>query len=852
MDKLLIIDGNSLINRAFYALPLLTNKNGEYSNAVYGFTNILIKAIQEHKPTHIAVAFDYGHKTFRNNIYAEYKGTRKPTPAELKSQFPILKRLLTAMNIKLFEKEGIEADDIIGTIAKKYPVKKIILSGDKDVFQLIDGSTEVWFTKKGISEIALMNEKTLYDEYKLKPGQIIELKALMGDSSDNIPGVAGVGEKTALSLLQQYNTIDGVYADINNIPGKLQEKLIAGKDDAYMSKTLATINTGVEINKSLDYFKYDYPFDSEVYKIFEEYNFNSLLKKGELFIAAEDNKPAPKFEAYKIKIKNYEALNGITEHIKAAGIFAFDLTDNAFNFAYDKTTEYIISFAGTLFDEAMDYKKILGIFEPVFCDGNIKKYCYDIKNAKHMLYKQNIVLNGAAFDCNLANYLLNAGERTLTRENLFLNYRLDESYPAINLLLLEPLLSEEIKTCGLKGLYEQIEFPLINVLFDMEVHGFKIDVDVLYDLSKRYILELNDLTKVIYTMAGEEFNINSPKQMGVLLFEKLKLNTYNNKKHSTGIDKLEELYDAHPVVPLIIRYRQIQKLSSTYLEAFKNIVDKEGFIHTLFNQTLTATGRLSSSEPNLQNIPVRTDEGKVLRNIFIPSSPDGWLVSADYSQIELRLLAHFSGDPGLIEAYKNGMDIHTQTASEVFGVPAPQVTADMRRSAKAVNFGIIYGISDYGLSQGLSITRKQAKEYIETYFKKYPGVKAYMDNNVALAKQQGYVTSLMGRRRKLIELNSPNYAIRQFGERAAMNMPLQGTASDIIKIAMVRVADAIKKNNLKSRLILQVHDELIIDTAKDELNAVIKLVKYEMENAVKLDVPLIADVSGGKNWYECK
>lgn len=849
MEKLLIIDGNSIINRAFYALPLLSNKNGEYSNAVYGFVNILLRAINDIAPTRIAVAFDYGKKTFRNNLYSEYKATRKATPEELKGQFPILKRVLNAMNIKLFEKEGVEADDLIGTIVAKTDAEKIILTGDKDSLQLIDDDTSVYLTKKGISETILMNKQTLKREMNLEPSQVIELKALMGDASDNIPGVRGVGEKTAMSLIVEYGDVDNIYQNLSNIKGKVRENLEDGKDMAYLSKTLATIDRDVNIKVDIDDFKFDKPFDESVYEIFKEYNFNSLLKRQDLFKA--DMKIEKVSKARMQKLKEYGEIEELVKKIVDAGKVSFDITEKI-NLSYDDNVEFVIAFEGNLLDQGLENERVIEILKPVFEDKKILKYLYDYKEQKHILNRFKTKLEGCVFDCMLAHYLGYAGDRPTPKNNLGEFYNLDRDFVATNIWHLEKILKNQLEEYGLNKLYYEVEFPLIDVLFNMETLGFKIDKKQLDALSERYTAEVADLTKVIYMQAGEEFNINSPKQLGVILFEKLKLKAFNNKKNSTGIEVLEELQDAHPIVPLIMRFRQIQKLNSTYVEAFKNISGKDDVIHTIFNQTLTSTGRLSSSEPNLQNIPIRSEEGKYLRKIFIPSTPGGLLVSADYSQIELKLLAHLSNDSSLINAYIVGKDIHTQTASEVFGVPFSEVTVDMRRSAKAVNFGIVYGISDYGLSRGLGVPVKQAKEYIDTYFERYPGVKRYMDGNIEFAKANGYVVSLLGRRRKINEISSSNYNLRHFGERVAMNMPLQGSASDIIKVAMVRVAKILEEKKLKSRLILQVHDELIVDTEKDELNAVITILKKEMEGAVSLSVPLTVDVTAGKNLFECK
>ena len=842
MDKLVIIDGNSLINRAFYALPLLSNKDGEFSNAVYGFCTMLIKTIEEHKPTHLVVAFDYGKKTFRHDLYKEYKGTRKETPSELKSQFPILKKVLQSMGITMIEKEGIEADDIIGTIASHTDKPTIIVTGDKDALQLIDKSTTVWLTKKGISEVEIVDEKALKEKYNLKPSQIIELKALMGDNSDNIPGVLGVGEKTAMTLLEKYNDIDNLYANIDKISGKLQEKLIQGKDMAYLSKNLATINKNVDIKYDIEKCTYQYPFNEQVLEIFRQYQFNSLLKREELF-----NNGIEKYK--KINIKQIIVDNNfiLPQNAKRFAI----LLDNEISFAFDEKVVYKCQ-EGDLLNKGCDYQLLLQKLSELLEDKNIKKTLYDSKNLMHQLIKYKIDVEGIDFDCSIASYLTRAGDRNLKYTELLDEYGLDSENGASNLFLLQDKLQEDLNKYQLNELYRKIELPLIPVLFDMEKTGFKIDIDVLNNLSEKYDAEIEDIKKIIYLFAGEEFNINSPKQLGEILFDKLGLVAYNNKKKSTSIEILEELVDKHPIIALIIRYRKIQKLKTTYVDAYKVLLNKENRIHTIFNQTLTATGRLSSSEPNLQNIPVRDDEGKELRKMFVPTNKDGYIVSADYSQIELRLLANFSRDPILVNSFKNNEDIHTRTASEVFNVPFNEVTPTQRRAAKAVNFGIIYGISDYGLAQNVGCTRKEAKNYIDVYFEKYPLVKQYMNKNIELAKEKGYSTTMFGRIRKINELFSTNYITRTFGERASMNMPLQGSASDIIKIAMIKVYNRLLKEGLKSKLILQIHDELIIDATKDECEYIKKILKEEMEKAVDLPVKLTVDVNSGKDWFDCK
>ncbi len=861
MEKFVIIDGNSLINRAFYALPQLANYEGVVSNAVFGFATILVKIINEVKPKYIGVAFDYGKKTFRNEMFAEYKGTRKPTPPELKNQFPILKDMLSSMGIKYIEQEGIEADDIIGTLTKKFETENIIVTGDKDSFQLINDNTWVMFTKKGVSETINYNADQLFNDYGLKPFQIVELKSLMGDASDNIPGVSGVGEKTALSLLYKYSTLNGVYENIEEISGKLKEKLIENKDVAFLSHTLATIKTNCELDCNLEDFSYEFPFNEEVHKFFVRYQFNSLLRKKELFLSdiSENN--------------SNEIIESKNENVKQAKINSLEVCDEIVKLAnktkklYFNFDDYFSLFVGDCefnFDSNVDLlspqveiDEIVEKLKNVFENNEIKKCVFDYKNILHKLNKFGTTIKGVYFDTLIARYLINNNNKSNIKFNDLINENVESNtnnkYYAYNLVILEKVYQAKIDELNLNTLFNEIELPLTYVLFDMEKTGFKINQNVLFDLDKKYSSELSSLTNEIHMLAGQDFNINSPKQLSEILFDKLKLYCGNNKKKSTGIDILLMLKDDHPIIEKIIRYRQISKLYTTYVKSFEELVNKEtSKIYTTFNQTLTSTGRLSSSEPNLQNIPVRTDEGKELRKMFVPTNPKGFIVSADYSQIELRLLAAFSEDPKLIEAFKEEKDIHAITASQVFGVDLKDVTSQMRRDAKAINFGIIYGISDYGLSQNIGSTRKVAKDYIEKYFEKYPNVKKYMEHNVETCKQNGLIKTYFGRIRYIPEINSSNYNIRQLGERAAMNMPLQGTASDIIKLAMIKVFNSLKENHLKSKLILQIHDELIIDCEPDELKQVSTILKREMENVVSFKVKLEVNVSSGNDWFEAK
>ena len=851
-DKLVIIDGNSLINRAFYALPQLANAEGVISNGVFGFATTLVKIITEIKPKYICVALDYGKHTFRTDMYAEYKGTRKGTPEELKSQFPILRDMLSAMGIQHIEKEGIEADDIIGTLTRRFDTENIVVTGDKDSFQLINDNTWVMFTKRGVTETINYDQAQLFNDYGLKPFQIVELKSLMGDTSDNIPGVSGVGEKTALSLLYKYETLDNVYNHIDEITGKLKEKLVNSKEMAYLSHTLATIDTNCDFECRLEDCEYQFPFNEEVLKFFKRYQFNSLLKKSNLF----EESPPKTFE-YEKSIEQYnidslDIVQQISNEIKKEKKVYLNLSGGVSIFVNNR--EYNLSEKVDLLTPTIECSDLFNGLKDVFEDETIEKCVFDYKSMLHTLKKYNVGLNNVTFDVYLARYLINNNNKSnISFEDLLIENNLNLNYRAYNLKSLEEMYIDNLNQLQLTNLYNNIELPLTKVLYNMEIVGFKIDQDVLYQLDSKFDCELKQVSNEIYDMADCEFNLNSPKQLGEVLFDKMDLYHGNNKKKSTGIDVLNSLKNDHPIIEKIIRYRQISKLYSTYIKSFEELINKDtGKIYTTFNQTLTSTGRLSSSDPNLQNIPVRSEEGKELRKMFVPSTSDGYIVSADYSQIELRLLASFCGDKKLIEAFRRGDDIHALTASHVFGVDLKDVTSQMRRDAKAINFGIIYGISDYGLSQNIGSTRKAAKEYIDTYFLKYPLVKKYMDDNVEYCKKNGYIKTYFGRIRFISEINNSNYNIRQLGERCAMNMPLQGSASDIIKLAMIRVYNRMKDENLQSKLILQIHDELIVDCVKSELEKVTTILKEEMENVVDLKVKLEVNISYGKDWYEAK
>ena len=832
MDKLLIVDGNSIANRAFYALPFLSNHNGQPSGAVFGFANILIKIIGELAPTHLVIAFDHARKTFRNEIYPEYKMQRKSTPEELISQFPLIKQMLSAMKIKTIEESGIEADDIIGSISKSCDCTKIILSGDRDLLQLIDDNTSVWLTKKGVSEVDKVDKDKIKEEFEITPEQVIELKALMGDTSDNIPGVSGVGEKTAKALILEYGSLDNVYKNIESIRPKLQEKLINDKEIAYISKTLATIKTDCDINFNLEKCKIVYPLPISAYNFFKDMDFSSLVRNKLLFSEeTTDESTNNVTERVKLTKENLDKLNSLK-----SDYFCYNLSD--MEFIIDGTIYYLDKVID-MFSDGLDVDEVILSLKPIFENDKALKITASAKQDMHLLCKYDIKLNNY-FDLAVGDYIINAGLKQAS------NFSLEDYLDKYNSL------KKQISENKLDFIYEDIEKPLIEILFNMERDGFRVNRERLFELDKEYSEKLEKLTKEIYSEAGEEFNINSPKQVAHILFDKLGIKSYNNKKQSTKAGILEELRHI-PLVDNILTYRKFAKLKNTYIDVYEKLTSESGdVIHTTFNQTLTSTGRLSSSEPNLQNIPTRDDYGKNLRKIFVSKFGGGKIISADYNQIELRLLADMSGEKDLIKSYKEGRDIHSLTASQIFNVDIDKVTPLERREAKAVNFGIIYGISEYGLSQNIKITVDSAKKYINSYFSRYPKVKEFMDNNVAFAKENGYAVTKFGRIRKIPEINSSKYNIRMFGERVAMNMPLQGTASDIIKLAMIRVAKSLKDKNLKSQLILQIHDELIVDTYPGEEEVVKTVLKEAMENVTTLNVPLVVSMGEGESLYDCK
>lgn len=851
MQTLVLIDGNSLLNRAYYATGHLSTKDGTPTNAVFGFVKLLLKLIGTFSPDKLIVTFDLKAPTFRHKMYDGYKATRKPMPDDLAAQVGMLKSLLSSMRIAMCEKEGYEADDLIGTLSHMFPdTKSIIVTGDRDAYQLVDEVTDVCLTKTGVSNLLHLTAENFVAEIGYTPEQVIEMKALMGDASDNIPGVAGVGEKTARLLIDRYKTVDNVYAHMDEVGGTLAKKLEAGRESARLSRTLATIDRNVPLTVSGDCGVH-IPFSEEVYRQFVQLEFTSLIKP-ELF---EESQETVRQEtcAEKTDIVSAEALQQMAVQLGQVQMFSAVFSEGRFYFS-DGQREYEVRIARTLLDEGVREGDLCGVLQAAFAKGK-KAVLYGAKEFRHVLRGYGVDLLCEAEDVSLMKYLT---DYTGKDDNLPLtlqSYGLDTSTPAYGVYRLFSVFSKKLETEKMQALYRDIELPLTAVLYDMEVCGVKVDFATSARFEALYREEIAKATADIFEQAGEEFNINSPVQLGKILFEKLGLPSSKKSKrgYSTSVEVLDKLKDKYKIVRDVLRCRHYQKLLSTYIDGFRPHVDPAtGIVHTRYNQIQTTTGRLSSSNPNLQNIPIRNEDGRELRKLFVARAADRVLVDADYSQIELRLLAHFSGCKELIDAYKNGMDIHALTASQVFGVPLGEVTAEQRRAAKAVNFGIIYGISDFGLASNLNISTKQAGEYIDRYFERYSDVKKYMDSNVAFARKHGYVCTLLGRKRVINEIRSSNFNIRSFGERAAMNMPLQGSCADIIKIAMINLYNRLNREGLRSKLILQVHDELVLDAFEEEREQVERIVKEEMENAVLLRVPLVADVHSGKNWYEAK
>lgn len=862
MSKLIAIDGNSLMHRAFYALASLSNNEGTPTNAVYGFLRMLIKVLKDENPDYAVVAFDMKGPTFRHSDYAEYKAGRKETPSDLIVQFPLLKQVLKAMKLTICECQSFEADDILGTVAsmaEEQGIESILITGDRDALQLVDEHTRVMLTKRGITDTVVYDEAFLKDEFGVTPRQMTDVKGMWGDTSDNIPGVPGVGEKTAFKLIQQYGSLENVFDNIDNIANeRLKTALQQNRTQALLCKKLVTIDRCAPIECTLDDMRFTYPSLEDVTPIIERLGFRSILKS---FQSKGPNNEENKQTTVKMQIKTVllGSVNDISRQIDSftnTDIIAIFVDETGISLAVNDHEQYDIPICHNLLSEGISWKEAVDALKPLLQSEKAKKAVHDAKKFMAFFKEDGVSVQGIWFDTMIAAYLLNSISGRYRLQDISEEYLGMNDHPkAAAIFSLVQTMQSKLAKEGMEKLFYEMEMPLSNVLYDMESIGFFIDSSVLRTIGDDYAGKLDDLAHVIYEQAGMEFNINSPKQLGEILFVKLGLAMGKKTKtgYSTDIEVLEKLYDEHPIIEKIIEYRQLAKIKSTYVDGLLSVMDKATCkVHTTFNQTATSTGRISSTEPNLQNIPIRTEMGREIRRAFLSGYNDGMLVSADYSQIELRILAHISHDPVMIDAFLTGQDIHSRTAAEVFEVPMDKVTSAMRSSAKAVNFGIVYGISDFGLARNLRIPRKKASEYIRKYLEKYSGVKKYMDEIIEKTKEKGYVTTLFGRRRYVPELKSSNFSIRSFGERVALNTPIQGTAADIIKLAMIKVHQELNNRKMASRLILQVHDELVIDTVQEEIEEIKTLLKDSMENVADLCIPLEAQVSQGKSWYDTK
>ena len=876
MNKLVLIDGNSLSFRAFYALPLLSNHAGIHTNAVYGFAMLLEKIIKEEKPNHFLVAFDAGKTTFRHSKYSEYKGGRQKTPPELSEQFPYIRQLLDAYHIKRYELDNYEADDIIGTLSRQADeadFETIIITGDRDLTQLATDNVTIYYTKKGVTDVDHYTPEFIAEKYQgLVPKQIIDMKGLMGDTSDNIPGVAGVGEKTAIKLLNQFESVEGVYEHIEEVTAKkLKEKLINSKDDAFMSKDLATINVHSPIEVSLEDTKLTLQDDTaEKIELFKKLEFKQLL--ADIDTSSNNEEVIDKTFEIEQDFQNvdFNDLNEAVIHFELEGTNY--LKDAILKFGFYTNHQHVVINA----DDVKNYKNLVRWLE----DKNTTKIVYDAKKTYVSAHRLGINIENIEFDVMLASYIIDPsrsiddvksvvslygqnyvkdnitvfgkGKKHHIPEESILNEHIASVTEAISAVT--PIMKSQLEDYNQIELLKDLELSLARILSEMEEIGIYTDINDLKEMEFEIQKKLDVLISNIHESAGEAFNINSPKQLGVVLFETLQLPVIKKTKtgYSTAVDVLEKLQGEHPIIDDILEYRQLSKLQSTYVEGLQKVISKDHRIHTRFNQTLAQTGRLSSVDPNLQNIPIRLEEGRKIRKAFKPTSKDSVILSADYSQIELRVLAHITQDESLKHAFINGHDIHTATAMKVFNVESDQVDSLMRRQAKAVNFGIVYGISDYGLSQSLGITRKKAKAFIDDYLASFPGVKQYMSDIVKDAKAQGYVETLLHRRRYIPDITSRNFNLRSFAERTAMNTPIQGSAADIIKLAMVKFSEKIKETKYHAKLLLQVHDELIFEIPKSEVEDFSKFVEEIMEQALVLDVPLKVDSNYGATWYDAK
>ena len=844
-ETLLAVDGTSLMHRAFHALPLL-DAGGVYTNAAHGFLSMLLKAMQELSPRYVAVAFDLPQPTFRHTAYADYKAGRRAMPEELRPQFPLIKEILGEMKLGVLTAEGYEADDILGTLSVKCRengLDCVLLTGDRDALQLVGDGTKLLFTRKGITESTLFDAAGVKEYFGVTPEQVTDWKGLMGDASDNIPGIPGVGEKTAVKLLNEYGSLENVLAHGADIKGKLGEKVRDNADLAKFSKDLATIRPTAPIEFDLNAF--DASHMGEGLSVLKKYQLNGIaarLEKMAPGAAEAEDAPEEKMEFIQETLRSAEEIAAFLEKAKGQPA-ALHVTPAHLTVAIPGSVAEIL-LQQDMLSEGLLPEEAWQALKPLLRE---KLYVHDGKALLHKLADLNLPLPVFAWDTMLGAYLHNPQEKSYA-----LNQFARED--AAGVLELAIKQQKQLAQEGMTALMRDIEMPLLYVLFDMEQEGFQVDGGVLEELGKEFTREAEELKEQVYTLSGVRgFNLNSTQQLGKVLFETLNLphGKKTQKGYSTDADTLEKLVDLHPCIAPILKYRQVVKLSSTYIDALLRKMDETGRVHTFFDQTGTATGRISSSEPNLQNIPVRTQMGREIRKAFI--TRQGFvLADADYSQIELRVMAHFSGDPAMVDAFQKGQDIHTRTAAEVYGVPMDKVTRDMRSSAKAVNFGLVYGISEFGLARNIGVSRRQAADFIARYFERYPGVKRFMDEAVKKGYDQGYAVTMMGRRRQLPELKSSNANVRNFGERAAMNTPVQGTAADIIKLAMVRVHDALKKEGLKARLILQVHDELLIEAPKEEEETVGRILRQCMEQVISLQVPLVAEVKMGESWYETK
>ena len=905
MDKLVLVDGNSIANRAFYGImgsKMLMTKDGKYTNAVYGFLAILFKILEEVKPQYIAVAFDLKAPTARHKMYEGYKANRKGMPEELAQQMPIIKEVLKAMNIDIIEKEGYEADDVLGTLSRygeKQGLEVHILSGDRDTFQLATDNTMIHIprTKAGKTETEIYNREKILEVYGIEPKQLIEVKGLQGDTSDNIPGVPGIGEKTALSLIQKYETIKNLYDLLEKgeaeVKGKQKEKLEQNKELAEMSRFLGTINLEVPIEDTLENLKLEDWNNEEVLKIFKELNFKRYIERFKLDQTNNENGETeskqnieelfnivtiPTKEIIEIiKKQNKIIFNIITQKDNQEDKIIKEKIEAISIYNKEKNEVYTINF---------ENEKDIQEFKEILEDEKIKKISNHLSQIYILLKQQEINLKGIEYDAKIAGYILNPTDNKLKLNDLIEQYleidinkfigeekeeqitlfentkekdtkdkKLKEySFYAYAISKLEEITTKKLEEIGAIELFKNIDIPTITVLSEMQWNGMYANEKELNSFGEELKQKIEERIKNIHKLAGEDFNVNSTKQLGEILFEKLKLPVVKKTKsgYSTDVDVLEKLRGEHPIIEEILEYRQLAKLNSTYIEGLRPYINpKTKRIHSFFHQTITATGRISSTEPNLQNIPTRFELGKRIRKIFEPAEGKVY-VDADYSQIELRVLAHMSEDEHMIQAFENNEDIHKQAASKVFKVPIDEVTKEQRSNAKAVNFGIVYGISDFGLGEQLGISRKVAKTYIDEYLEQYSGIKKYMENTIEQAKKDGYVETLFHRRRYIPELKSKNYMVRQFGNRAAMNTPIQGTAADIMKIAMIKVYKALEESNLKAKIVLQVHDEMMIEAPEDEIEKVKEILTNSMQSAANLKVPLIAEVSIAKNWYDCK